>query len=247
MRESISHARPIVFFDLETTGINITKDRIIQFAAVKITGEKLNIMINPNIPISPEATEVHGITNDMLADKPLFSDVAEDIAKFIRNCDIAGFNINHFDVPFLFEELYRCNIHWDLNDVNILDSYTIECKLTPRSLESSYQRYFNKPIENAHDALADVEATIAVFKKQMELIESDEVEYLDKVNAFLGINPESRFDCAGKLYLKDGIPHWSFGKYKDKPITFDNSYVNWVLNAEFPTESKFKIIKYLGI
>lgn len=245
--------KPIVFFDIETTGVSFTADRIIQFAGIKIMPNNepaigLNIRINPLITIPAEATAVHSITNEMVNGCPPFKSVAPAIGKFIADSDLAGFNSNQFDVPFLYEEFARAELNWDLDGIKTIDVYQIECKLFPRTLEGAYKRYFDKEIKNAHDAMSDICATIEVLQEQLPIIESPDPKLISSVETFLSDGQKKTFDFGGKIYYNnDEIPCWSFGKNKDKPIANDMDYVRWVLTTDFPAETKQKIRNFLNI
>lgn len=161
---------PLVFFDLETTGTNITTDRIIELAYVKVfpngKTEEKDIYINPGMPIPPASTAVHHITDEMVADKPLFKDVARNIAKVFEGADIAGFNSNRFDVPLLIEELLRAGVNLDISKRKFVDVQTIYHIMEPRTLKAAYKFYCGAPLVDAHSALADTRATYEVFKAQ---------------------------------------------------------------------------------
>jgi DNA polymerase-3 subunit epsilon len=164
--------KPIIFFDLETTGIDIAKERICQIACIKIDLDgkqtEKELLINPTIPIPKEATEIHGITDEMVADKPTFANISKSLFEFFEGCDIAGYNSNVFDVPLLAEEFSRSRIefpNWELNFVDVLQ---YERLLKPNKLADVYKRYTGKDLEGAHDALNDVRATLEILLHQTE-------------------------------------------------------------------------------
>ena len=164
--------RDLCFFDLEATGLNVIRDRIVQIAIIKYSKkdkdtEELSMLINPGIPISEEAMEVHGITPKMLSNKPTFQQVAQKIYDFIGKSDLAGYNSNRFDVPMLMEEFARVGIEFDTSKRRLIDVQRVFYKMEPRTLKAALRFYCGKELENAHDALADVQATIDVFKGQL--------------------------------------------------------------------------------
>jgi len=172
----------LVFFDIESTGLNVLKDRILQIALIKFTREKeepveLHMLINPGVPISEEAFAVHGISNEMLRTKPTFAQVAEEIFSFIGDADLAGYNSDRFDIPMLMEEFHRVGIQLDISRRRLLDVQKIFYKMEPRTLKAAYKLYCNKDLEDAHDALAEVQATVDVLKGQIQRYEN--VDYID--------------------------------------------------------------------
>lgn len=249
--------KSLILLDLETTGTSIQHDRIIQIAVIKIdmdsVREKKTHLINPGIPIPPGATEIHGITDAMVAGKPMFKEIAKAFKDYCSGCDLGGYNSDSFDIPMLIAEFHRCQIEFPDWELNFIDSYKIEQKLNSHSLSDVYRRYTGNDLDDAHDAMIDAEATETVLMHQLDIIES-----MDKQDGFDpdDVTPEfidnwcqgenKRFDYAGKTYIKDGIVYWSFGKNKDEPVLDDRGYLNWFLNADFPIQSK-KIIKELLI
>lgn len=234
---------PIIFFDLETTGVDTMNDKIVQIATVKIlpNGERESkeYLINPDRPIPKEASDVHGITDEMVKDKPLFSKYARALNDYYKGCDIGGYNSNQFDMSMLIEEFKRCGIDFDTTNRNYVDVMKLEAQLNPRTLEAVYQRYTGNNIENAHDALADVNATIEVLENQIEAhgLTLDTAE-LDKISQ----GDNLRVDVAGKLCNIDGKICWSFGKHKGNPVKDTPSYANWFLGQSVPSETE-KIIR----
>lgn len=242
--------KPIIFFDLESTGLDTSNDRIMQFAAIKFntdgTKRKLNVQINPDHPISDHAFEKTGMTLEMLKDKPLFEEVVEQIFEFMRGCDIGGYNVLGYDIALLFNEFYRYGYVWDLDDMNVIDSYQLEIALTSKTLENVYKKYTGLELVDAHDALSDVKADIKILEKQMELIPKEDDDIVKNVYTFLKIDKTKIFDLAGKVYVNDNqIPCWNFGKNKGLPLAENPGYIKWVLSTDFPPETKLKIVKYL--
>ena len=236
--------RPLVFFDLETTGINITQDRIVEISYIKImpNGEEISktLRFNPGIPIPPEATEVHHITNEMVADKPLFKQCAKDLAKTFVGCDFAGFNSNRFDIPLLDEEFNRAGVDFDFSRARFVDVQTIFHKKEPRTLVAAYRFYCDKELEGAHSADADTRATYEVLKAQLEKytdLEGD-VESLSKF-----ANQSRNVDLMGRLVFDDnGREIINFGRYKGKPaeevLISDPGYFGWIDQGDFPGNTK---------
>lgn len=224
----------MVFLDVETTGLSITKDRIIQIACIKDDEEK-SILINPGIPILETATEVHGIIDDDVKNSPTFSQVALSLLDFLKGEDLAGYNSNRFDLPILIEEFYRVGIDFSLEGRNIYDMFQIECRRNPRTLEAIYKRTTGKELSGAHDALVDVKATKIIFKDQLKNMDSDDVLFQDP----------DMVDVAGKLKMINGIVHWAFGKWENQPIDIDLGYCNWVLKSDFSKQVKDEVRKCL--
>ena len=257
--------RDLCFFDLEATGLNVIRDRIVQIAIIKYfkkdkEREQLMMLINPGIPISPEAMEVHGITPKMLSNKPTFQQVAQKIYDFIGNSDLAGYNSNRFDVPMLMEEFARVGIELDVSKRRLIDVQRVFYKMEPRTLKAALKFYCGKEIVNAHDALADVQATIDVFKGQLkkydgvDLIDSDgniiEAPVKNDMQVIHDFTSDLKtIDATQRLkYDQNGVVVFNFGKYQGKPVaktlTEDRQYYNWILNKEFSSQVK-QIVKRL--
>lgn len=224
--------RPLIFFDLETTGLNIDKDRIVQIAAVKFRPndgtEELNYLINPQIPIPKEASDVHGITTADVADRREFGAYGMTLHNFFLESDWAGYNVLNFDVPLLLNEFARCGLFFDPMP-RIIDSYRIYQDQVSHTLSGAVQFYLNKSHDDAHDALADVNATIGVFNAQLSY-EDDMPGTLDGIYDKYR-NPR-QLDIAGKLVLDDmGIVKINFGKHKGKSIRrVPESYLRWCMD-----------------
>ncbi len=241
--------KPIIFFDLETTGVSITQDRIVQIGAIKVMPdgkeEIKNVLINPTIPIPPGATAVHGISDEEVKDKPKFRQIAKSFAAWLAGCDLAGYNSDNFDIPMLIEEFNRVGIPFPAPDTNFIDVLKIERKVNGHTLGATYERYTGEELEGAHDALIDIYATIKIFNKQLELnplLPSDAGE----IEAYCA-GDVKRVDFAGKLYEKEGQVYWRFGKHKDQLLKNTLSYCKWVLGADFPSETKAQIRRVLGV
>jgi len=239
--------RPLALFDLETTGTNTQQDKIVSIAVIKIlpdgSKEQKTMLIDPGIPIPPQATEVHGITDQMVQGKPKFINISKSLKDFLNGSDIGGYNSDEFDLQMLIQEFHRCQIEFPDWELNLVDAFKIERKLNPHTLGDTYKRYTGKDLEGAHDAMEDTIATELVLECQVsrlvELMEGEEitVEFLDK----FAQGENTRFDYAGKAYVKEGVVYWSFGKNRDKDVLKDRSYLNWVLNSDFPIQTKKKL------
>ena len=234
-------SRPIIFFDLETTGLNIVKDRIVQIGAIKVCQDKAdevrNVLINPGMPIPPESTEIHGITDAMVADKPTFEKLAKAMLEWFRGCDLAGHNICGFDISVLSEEFARCGITFPDESVNFIDTLKIERMVNAHKLEHCYKRYTGKTLTDAHDALADAAATKEVFFSQMKN-HKDLPDEMKELELFCNDGKE-RVDFAGKLARNDdGDIVFTFGNSKGNLVKEDRGFGNWILGKDFPTNTK---------
>lgn len=238
--------RPIVFFDLETTGVNILTDRIVEISIVKVSPgheDKPEIKcrrINPGMPIPPEATAVHHITDADVADAPLFKQIAHSLADFIRGCDVAGFNSNRFDIPLLDEEFHRAGVDFDFHKARFIDVQTIFHKQEPRTLVAAYRFYCDKDLEGAHSAQADTMATYEVLLAQLERY-SDLPNDVESLAAFA--TPNRNVDLMGRLIYDDNDREIiNFGKYKGQSasevLSRDPGYYNWVMQGDFPNDTK---------
>lgn len=257
--------RPIIFFDLETTGINVASDRIVEISLIKIfpnlEEERKTILVNPEIPIPQEVIEIHGITNEDVKDKPTFKEIAKSLAKFFEGSDISGFNCNKFDVPLLVEEFLRVGVEFDINKHKVIDVQTIFHKMEKRTLAAAYKFYCDKELINAHSAEADTEATFEVLKAQLERY--DGTDYIDnKGNAekidWTDVDNLSKFsslalhvDFAGRIVFNNkGEEVFNFGKHKGKRVVDilknEPSYYNWMMNGDFPLYTK-KILTNIKI
>jgi len=245
--------KPIVFFDLETTGVSIGNDKVIQIAITKVfpNGDVVSKskLINPGILIPKEATDVHGITDEMVKDSPTFKQIAKALSEEFDGCDLGGFNSDNFDIPLLSSEFEKCGIEFPNPESTPIDVLKIERIINSHKLGETFKRYTGKELENSHDASVDTEATRVVFELQLpkliEIIKSQDEEFQGEltpeiIDKFCQ-GDEQRFDFAGKTYFKDDVVYWSFGKNKDKPVLDDRSYLNWVLSSEFPLETKNKL------
>lgn len=257
--------RDLIFLDLEATGLNVISDRILQIAMVKYpkdgsAPQELSMLINPGIPISLEAMLVHGISPKDVANKPTFVQVAKQLRDFIGNADFAGYNSNRFDIPMLMEEFARVGIDLDMSKRRMIDVQRIFYKMEPRTLKAALKFYCDKDHGDAHDAMADVRATIDVFFGQLQRYEH--ADYVDEqgavipapvapdVQALHDFTNDQRFaDSTQRLrYDADGVVVFNFGKYNGQPVAEtlanDKQYYNWILNKEFSTQVK-QMVKQL--
>ncbi len=238
---------PLVFFDLETTGINITKDRIVEISYLKIypdgKEESKTRRINPQKPIPKEATDVHGITDEDVKDCPTFREIAKSLQAQIEDCDLAGFNSNRFDIPLLAEEFLRAEVNIDLSKCKFIDVQTIFHKMEQRNLTAAYKFYCGKELANAHSAESDTRATYEVLMSQLDRypeLEND-VDMLSEFSAF-----SKNVDFAGRMiYNENGEEVINFGKYKGLLVTDvlkkDMGYYSWVMQGDFSLNTKQKL------
>lgn len=236
--------KPLVFFDLETTGINIASDRIVEISMIKIhpngKEERYTQRVNPIIEIPREASLIHGITNEMVLNEPTFKDIAIKIRDLIKGCDLAGFNSNRFDIPILAEEMLRADVDFSMKNRLAIDVQTIFHKKEQRTLGAAYQFYCEKTLENAHSAEADTFATYEILKAQIERYDDLEND-TKKLSEYS--SHRDRADFAGFiLYDEQGDEIFSFGKYKGKKVTEilekDQGYYAWIQQADFPLYTK---------
>ncbi|MBV6425556.1 MAG: DNA polymerase III PolC-type [Haliscomenobacter sp.] len=262
---TLSLDRDLIFLDIEATGLNVVTDRILQIAMIKYSKDgkepqELAMLINPGIPISLEAMLVHGISPKDVAKKPTFVQVAPKLREFIGDADFAGYNSNRFDIPMLMEEFARVGIELDMTRRRTIDVQRVFYKMEPRTLKAALKFYCDKEHDDAHDAMADVRATIDVFFGQLDRYR--EVDYIDEQGAVIPtpIVPEVKalhdftndtkfLDATQKLRVDaDGTVVFNFGKYNGQPaaeVLFnDKQYYNWILNKEFTSQVK-QIVKKL--
>ena len=236
--------KPIIFFDLETTGINIAKDRVVEISILKVfpngNKESKTWLVNPEVEIPKESSEIHGITNDKIANEPTFKELAANINDMIAGCDLAGFNSNRFDIPVLAEELMRAGIDFDMNGRKAIDVQVIFHKKEQRTLSAGYQFYCGKELVGAHGAEADTNATYEILLAQLD-------KYTDIENTVDALSEYSthgkRADFAGFILMNDKDQEiFSFGKYKGRTVeeVFKENpgYNAWIQNADFPLYTK---------
>jgi DNA polymerase-3 subunit epsilon len=236
--------RPIIFFDIESTGLDVSKDRIVEISILKVFPDEheeiKTLRVNPTIPIPATSSKIHGIKDADVKDAPPFSEVAHSVANFIRGCDIAGYNATKFDIPLLAEEFIRADVDLDLKKSKFVDVQTIFFKMEQRTLGAAYQFYCHKELTNAHGAEADAIATYEVLQSQLEMYE----DLKNDVNFLANFTSQTRnADFAGRIVLNEkGVEVFNFGKYKGKTVEevflSDTGYYNWMMNSDFPLYTK---------
>ena len=236
--------RPLVFFDLETTGVDTAKDRIVEISMVKVMpdGEEIvrTRLINPQMHIPEDATAVHGITDEDVKDQPTFAQIAKSLAQFIQGCDFGGFNSNRFDLPMLAEEFLRVGVDVDLKKHRFVDVQNIFHKMEQRTLVAAYKFYCDKNLEDAHSAEADTRATLEVLKAQLDRYDElqNDIDFLADFSS-----RGEAVDYAGRIvYNEKGEEVFSFGKYKGRVVSeifrTEPSYYDWMMNGDFPAYTK---------
>ena len=237
-------SKPLCFFDLETTGTDISKDRIVEIAILKVfpngNKESKTWLVNPLIPISKKAIEIHGITDEQIKNEPSFKEIAPKVIEMIKDSDLGGYNSNKFDIPLLAEELLRNGYDFDLKKHRPIDVQVIFHKMEQRTLSAAYKFYCKRELINAHSALADIEATYEVLLAQIEKYEEvkNDINFLTEFTSY-----HKNADLAGFIqYDEQNNEIFSFGKYKGQKVSEvfnkDLGYYNWIQNAEFPFYTK---------
>ncbi len=261
--------KPLAFFDLETTGVNVASDRIVEIAILKVhpdgrierkpenTTGKTRLLVNPERPIPVETSEIHGIYDADVKDAPTFKEIANKLFKFLYDADLAGYNSNKFDVPILAEEFLRCGIDFSIEDRNLIDVQNIFHLMEQRTLKAGYKFYCGKDMENAHEAMADVEATYEVFLAQIEKYKDQEIEdkdgnsYVPVVNDMEALHTVSQrhrnVDMLGRIVFNNKDEEvFNFGKHKGKTVESvlksEPGYYGWMMNGDFPLYTK-KVLK----
>ena len=238
--------RPIAIFDLETTGLNITSDRIVEIAIIRveIDGSESEYLrrVNPEMPIPAEVSAIHGIFEADILDAPTFTEIAEEVVAFIGEADLAGYNSNKFDIPVLAEELMRAGSDFDVASRRFVDVQNIFHKMEQRTLAAAYQFYCEKPMENAHNALYDARVTLDVFRSQLDRYDTLE-NNVDYLSSFSKAGNYNLLDFAGRLAINEhGEAMYNFGKHKGKTIRevmrSEPGYYGWMLDADFPLYTK---------
>ncbi|MCU0446657.1 MAG: 3'-5' exonuclease [Microscillaceae bacterium] len=250
---------PLVFFDLETTGINISQDRIVELSFVKaqLNGE-LEIKtrkINPEMPIPVESSLIHGIYDEDVKDAPTFKSIAKSLAQFLEGCDLAGFNILRFDVPMLVEEFLRAGVDFQIANRKLIDAQRIFHMMEPRNLTAAYKFYCGKELEDAHSAEADTMATYHVLNAQVERYENVQIKdengnlinpIKNDMSVLHDLTASKIVDLAGRMtYNHEGVIIFNFGKHKNRPVEevfkIEPTYYDWMLKGDFPLDTKRKL------
>lgn len=239
--------RPIAFIDLETTGVNLSTDRIVELAIVKINTDGTRItkrrLINPQMPIPASSSEIHGITDDMVKDAPTFKQISNEVKQFLDNCDFGGYNSNRFDIPMLMEEFLRADLEVDLTNRRMVDVQHIFYTMQPRTLSAAYEFFCNKTLVDAHSAEADINATIEVLEAQLK--KYDKLgNSVDSILACIG--EEKIVDYARRFSFNDkGIEVFNFGKYKgmsvEDVLRKEPQYYDWMMRGDFAMHTKKKL------
>ncbi|MBQ0006763.1 MAG: 3'-5' exonuclease [Alistipes sp.] len=235
---------PLLFFDIESTGLNVATDRIVEISAVKVfpngTTEIKTRRINPTIPISPEAQAVHGISDEDVANEPTFKQVAKSLAQWMEGCDIAGYNSLKFDIPLLNEEFIRAGVDFDFRKRKLIDVQNIFHKMEQRTLVAAYRFYCDRNLDDTHSAEADTLATYEVLKAQLDRYP----DLQNDVQFLADFSTKTKFvDYAGRIVYNDkNEPVFNFGKHKGKPVkevlTQEPSYYSWIINGDFTQDTK---------
>ncbi len=238
--------KPLAFIDLEATGINLSTDRIVEIAIVKISPDNSRQvkrkLINPDIPIPPNITDIHGLTNEMLKDAPVFKQVANEVKQFLENCDLGGYNSNRYDIPLLMEEFLRAGIDFDMKGRRLLDVQKIYHMMEQRTLSAAYKFYCEKTLVGAHGAEADAVATCEVLEAQ--LLKYEQLgNTIDSILKFTG--EEAIVDFARRFIMENGLEVFNFGKYKGRAVAdvlrSEPQYYDWMMKGDFTLHTKQKL------
>jgi DNA polymerase-3 subunit epsilon len=238
--------KPIAFIDLETTGINLGTDRIIEIAIVKVlTDGTRNVkrkLLNPGIPIPKTSSDVHGITDEMVRDAPTFKQVAHELKQMLDGCDLAGYNSNRFDIPLLMEEFLRAGVEFDMRNRKLLDVQNVFHKMEPRTLGAAYRFYCNKNLEGAHGAEVDASATHEILIAQLQRYP----ELGTTIESILKVMGEDQIvDFARRMIMDNGVEVFNFGKYKGRVVAevlkSEPQYYDWMMKGDFPQHTKQKL------
>ncbi|MGK7394082.1 MAG: exonuclease domain-containing protein [Candidatus Cyclobacteriaceae bacterium M3_2C_046] len=249
---------PLVFFDLETTGTNISQDKIVELSFVKMTTNEQvvtkTMRINPQIPIPVETSLIHGIYDEDVKDAPPFKAIAKELARFLEGCDLSGYNIVKFDVPMLVEEFLRANVDFEVSSRKLIDAQKIFHLMEKRTLSAAYKFYCNKDLTDAHSAEADTKATLEILEAQVKRYENMPVTDLlgnhigvieNNMESLHKLTCDNMVDLAGRIILKDGIEVFNFGKHKNKPVQEvmekEPNFYDWMMKGDFPLDTKRKL------
>ena len=238
--------KPLAFIDLETTGVNLATDRIIEIAIVKVLPDGKRSakrkLINPQMPIPRQSSEIHGITDEMVKDAPTFKDVAHELKQMLDGCDIAGYNSNRFDIPMMVEEFLRAEIDFDMKGRKLIDVQNIFHRMEQRTLSAAYKFYCNKILEGAHSAEIDATATHEILIAQLERY-PDLGTSVDSVLKLIGEEPI--VDFARRFVMENGVEIFNFGKYKGRAVAevlrTEPQYYDWMMKGDFPQYTKQKL------
>lgn len=243
--------RPLAFIDLETTGINLGSDRIVEIGMIKILPDgnrsAKRKLLNPEMPIPQASSDIHGITNEMVKDAPSFKQAANDIRQFLDNCDLSGYNSNRFDIPMLVEEFLRAGVEFDMKGRKLVDVQKVFHMMEQRTLTAAYKFYCHKNLEGAHSAEADARATMEILEAQVERY-PQMGNTVDSILKFTG--EEVVVDFARRFVMEKGIEVFNFGKHKGRPVTevlkAEPQYYDWMMRGDFPLHTKQKLTEILN-
>jgi DNA polymerase-3 subunit epsilon len=238
--------KPLAFIDLETTGINLGKDRIVEIAIVKILPDGSKIvkrkLINPEMPIPKGASDMHGITDEMVKEAPTFAQTAQELKQILDGCDLAGYNSNRFDIPLLVEEFMRAGVDFEMKGRKLVDVQNIFHKMEQRTLSAAYKFYCNKNLDDAHSAEADAGATYEVLLAQLEKY-PELGKTIDSINRITG--DEVIVDFARRFVMENDVEIFNFGKFKGQPVAEvlkkEPQYYDWMMRGDFPQHTKQKL------
>lgn len=238
--------RPIAFIDLETTGLNLATDRIVEIAIVKLLpdGQKIvkRKLVNPEMPIPAASTELHGISDEMVKDAKTFKQLASELKQVLDGCDLAGYNSNRFDIPLLVEEFLRASVDFDMKGRKMLDVQKVFHMMEQRTLSAAYKFYCDKELNDAHSAEADASATCEILYAQIDRYKNlgDTVESIIKA-----VGDEPIVDFARRMIMDKGVEVFNFGKYKGRPVAEvlqqEPQYYDWIQKGDFPLYTKKKL------
>lgn len=243
--------RPLAFIDLETTGINLSADRIVEIGMIKILpdGNKSvkRKLLNPEMVISQASVDIHGITNEMVKDAPSFKQAANDIKQFLDNCDLSGYNSNRFDIPMLMEEFLRVEVEFDMKGRKLVDVQKVFHMMEQRTLTAAYKFYCQKNLEGAHSAEADARATMEILEAQVDRY-PQMGNTVDSILKFTG--EDVIVDFARRFIMEKGVEVFNFGKHKGRPVTevlkAEPQYYDWMMRGDFPLHTKQKLTEILN-
>lgn len=244
--EKLALTHPLAFIDLETTGTNVAKDRIIEIGMVKVMPDRsifsLVKRINPGIPICKEVTEIHGICDEDVKDCPGFEEIAQEVVEFLEGCDLAGYNSNRFDIPMLVEEFLRIGHPFDIENRKLIDVQTIFHQMEKRTLGAAYHFYCQKELTEAHSAAADAQATFEILEAQINHYQElqNDIHFLSKFTT-----TDEYIDFGRRIVRKKGVEVFNFGKYKGRPVREvlekEPQYYDWIMKADFMLHTKQKL------
>ena len=239
--------KPLISFDLETTGVDIKTTKIVSISAYKFfpdgNSEKKYALVNPCMPIPPRSTEVHGVTDEMVKDAPTFKQLSKSMHSWFSDCDLMGFNIYDYDIPVLGREFYECGLIWNIGEV--IDVFKIEKKVNAQNLMATYKRYMQKEFDGAHNAEADNKATIEIFNAMLK-VRDDMPRTVTEIHKFALGDHKKFADFCKTLYWENNVLYWNINPKKDEPVNIhDTSFINWFASKDFSQQSKDILAEYI--